>query len=365
MQAEREVRGRWARRTARRAAGLTAGCAVALSMALGGCRSLPLDSSRRDAEPIMWPPAPAEPRIVYLSSLGRPTDVGVKSPWWRTAVGFLTGGRRDRVTFERPFGIFVDDADDLCLTDIGAGAVYYFDRGRKRFKRWDRIGDNQLVSPVAIVKHDNTFFVADTGLGKILAFNERGKLTFEIADRLKQPAGLAISGQTLLVADAQEHRILRFDLAGRFLSQFGQRGAMPGEINFPTHLAVNSAGRRGDPEEGALYVTDAMNFRVQVFDVAGKFLATIGSIGDSTGHFSRPKGIGVDGAGHIYVVDALFDNVQIFDAAGQFLMHWGSAGSTPGEFWLPAGIAIGPDNRIYVADSYNQRVQVFQGAGEQ
>ncbi len=106
-----------------------------------------------------------------------------------------------------------------------------------------------------------------------------------------------------------------------------------------------------------------MNSRVQMFDHNGKFKSEIGSIGHSTGHFSRPKGVAADSFGHVYVIDALFDNIQIFDRDGKLLLNFGESGANPGEFWLANGIAISRDNEIYVADSYNHRIQVFKYVG--
>ena len=106
-----------------------------------------------------------------------------------------------------------------------------------------------------------------------------------------------------------------------------------------------------------------MNQRVQVFDAVGGLQAVIGSVGDGSGHFSRPKGVAVDRLGHVYVVDAAFENIQVFDGSGRFLLDWGSAGKDAGEFWLPAGIAIDGENRIFVADAFNRRIQVFKYVG--
>jgi DNA-binding beta-propeller fold protein YncE len=106
-----------------------------------------------------------------------------------------------------------------------------------------------------------------------------------------------------------------------------------------------------------------MNSRIQVFDTDGRFHGIIGSAGDGSGHFSRPKGVAVDRFGHVYVLDALFDNLQIIDQQGRFLLDVGEPGAGPGQFWMPAGITISGDQQIYVADSYNCRVQVFKFLG--
>jgi DNA-binding beta-propeller fold protein YncE len=85
-----------------------------------------------------------------------------------------------------------------------------------------------------------------------------------------------------------------------------------------------------------------------------------GSLGNTTGSFSRTKGLAVDSEGDIYTSESLLETVQIFDGEGRFLYYFGNTGAGPGEFQLPAGVWIDPHDRIYVADSLNRRVQVFQ-----
>jgi DNA-binding beta-propeller fold protein YncE len=76
-----------------------------------------------------------------------------------------------------------------------------------------------------------------------------------------------------------------------------------------------------------------------------------------------PKGIVVDKSGVIYVVDALFDNVQLFNMTGGFLLTIGGRGTGLGEFWLPSGLFLDNQDKLYVCDTFNQRIQVFQMMG--
>ena len=117
---------------------------------------------------------------------------------------------------------------------------------------------------------------------------------------------------------------------------------------------------RSTDEDGKILVTDSLNFRVQIFSSAGKYLDEFGEAGQMPGFFSRPKGIANDSDGNIYVVDALFDNIQIFSDQGTLLMDYGGPGQYFGKFWLPSGIAIDNTDKIYVADTYNKRIQIFQ-----
>ena len=303
-----------------------------------------------------WPPPPAEPCVVYLKSVAGPADLGIRPPAFSRLANWITGGDRGSSRLDKPFGLALDDAGNLLLTDTGANAVCCLDRQGKKWLRWEQAGKTRFLSPVAVARHRDTVFVADSALGKVLAFNLTGKLLFEITRELERPVGLAISGDKLFVADSQRHHIVICNLRGDIVSEFGRHGSAPGEFNFPTHLAVDAGGH--------IFVTDSMNCRIQVFTASGQFQRIIGRPGDSPGDLNRPKGVAVDRYGHLYVVDALFDNVQIFDDQGRLLLNWGDTGSGPGQFWLPNGIAVGGNNEIYVADSYNHRIQVFQYTGK-
>ena len=312
----------------------------------------PIDVARSN---LVWPSPPDEPRIAYVQTISQPADLAIRPSGFRRFSNWLTGAQKGNEALTRPFGIALDDLDNLCVTDMGANAVAYFDKTGKRWYRWQQIGKIPLTSPVAIAKKGKTLFVADSGLATVLAFDLDGKLLFQIKENLGRPSGLAIVDNRLFVADAKQHCLAVFDLRGKFLTKFGKRGNGPGEFNFPTHVAPGPTG--------CVLVTDSMNRRVQLFAADGNFQRQIGSAGDSPGSFSCPKGVAADRSGHIYVVDALFDNVQIFDLEGRLLLDFGRSGQQPGEFWLPNGIAVGRDNRIYVADSYNRRVQVFRYLG--
>ena len=285
----------------------------------------------------------------------RPADLGLKfSPFTRFG-HWLTGSDKGNEALLKPFGLALDEKDNLCVTDTGANAVCYYDRAKKKWHRWQKIGRLQFVSPVAVAKRNGLFYVADSGLGRVIIFGDDAKLQNQITNHLSRPSGLAILNDELFVADSQRHAIVVFDLLGGFRREFGKRGAGQGEFNFPTHLTATT--------DGLLYVTDSMNSRVQILNSEGAFKGQLGQLGDRPGQFGRPKGLAVDSFGHVYAMDALFDNLQIFDPKGQLLLSIGETGAQPGEFWLPNGIAINRQNDIFVADSYNHRIQVFKYIG--
>jgi DNA-binding beta-propeller fold protein YncE len=328
-------------------------CLLPLSPGCSQMRTAPRIGASTKA--LVWPAAPETPRIAYVQSIYRPVDVGVR-PSVLTRLGHsLTGSEKGNEPLSKPFGIALDEHDNLCLTDTGANAVCFHDRAQRKWRRYEQIGRSRFALPVAVAKRGGIFYVADSALAKIIAFDESGHSRFEITNHLERPSGLTILNDQLFVADSQRHCIVVFDLSGSFISEFGQRGIGSGQFNFPSHLA--NAGPRN------LLVTDSMNSRVQLLDADGKFKSEIGKLGDRSGQFARPKGVGADSFGHVYVLDAVFDNLQVFDSSGRLLLSLGQTGSRPGEFWLPNGIATSHSNEIFVADSYNHRIQVFKYIG--
>lgn len=314
------------------------------------------------AEELVWPAPPEQPRIRYLGSIHNPDDIGREKGFFRKVWEFLRGEAEDE-DVARPMAVAVDSMDRVIIADSGRGRVHIFDRKTAEYSFLRGAGIETLRLPVGVaVDAKGNIYVADGEHGKIFVFKPDGSYDSDLDSTkwLMRPSGIAIdkARQRLYVVDVPSHDIKVFDLEKRaLLKTIGERGSQNGEFNYPAFVAVDKAGR--------LYVTDALNSRIQAFDVDGRFLMAFGKKGDGTGDLSAPKGVGVDSEGHIYVADADFDNLQVFDEKGLLLLFLGSSGQSAGKFWLPTGLFVDDRDRIYVADSYNNRVQIFQYLGKQ
>lgn len=302
--------------------------------------------------PPVWPPPPAAPRVVFVQSVDGPRDLGIEPSFWQRSANWITGGQRGLEPWVCPFGVWVDDATNLCFTDTGRREVVWVDAARQHLERWDHVGDQALVVPVGVACASGLVYVADSGLGRVLIAEPDGAPRGFLDFNFQRPVALAAAGGSLYVADSVACCVQVFSLAGAWQRTIGSGGDGPGELNRPTHVAVDG--------QGLTYVTDSLNCRIQVFDAAGRYIRAIGKPGDSSGHFGRPKGVAVDEQGHVFVVDGLYEVIQIFDRAGRLSMDFGGGGHEPGKFWLPAGIAVNAGGLLVVADSYNQRLQVFR-----
>lgn len=304
----------------------------------------------------VWPTGDLPPRIRFVSSFSTPEELQIRRGLLLRIWDFVAGSSDRRLV--NPHGLTVDADGTIYVVDTALKGVQIFNRKEGSFSSASD-EELQLQTPInpEVDAEQKLLYLTDAaaGLVRVLSLAEGGRAREFGRGQLERPTGIVLNRFTdeLLVVDTRKAAVFRYHRYDLTLKgRFGERGSGPGQFNHPTDLAVNRAGE--------IVVSDALNFRVQIFSPDGRFLRSFGKAGDSPGYFNRPKGVAVDSDNNIYVVDTLFDNVQIFDIQGRLLLSFGSAGQGPGEFWMPSGIHIDRDDRIYVADTYNKRVQIFQ-----
>ncbi|WP_236744206.1 NHL repeat-containing protein [Marinobacter similis] len=176
--------------------------------------------------------------------------------------------------------------------------------------------------------------------------------------QFNDPTGIAVTDNEVFVSDARNGRIQVFDHQGQFKREFGKPGDGIGELGRPMNLTIHN---------DKLYVPEYMNDRIQLFSLAGEPLKVIGGPGKGPGQFSAPGGVAVADNGDLFVADFYNHRVQHLRADGSFVQQWGTTGVTgrgAREFTYPTDVALGEDSALYVADGYGNRVQVFNTRGD-
>jgi DNA-binding beta-propeller fold protein YncE len=220
--------------------------------------------------------------------------------------------------------------------------------------------DDNFIKPEGIaVSPEGFIFVADYTTGYIKKFDENYQWLTTFSNYGEAPGEniksefMDIYEGLLYMAEAGNHRVDVFDMEGNFKFLFGGKGSEPGQMNNPEAAKVNS--------EGAVYVADLKNDRMQVFSKDGKFLKTWGKTGTAAGEFKAPSGVAIDKDDNVYVCEIGNDRVQVFDKDGNFITMWGKKGSGNGEFGNLHGIIVDDSTGwVYVADTENCRIQVFK-----
>lgn len=158
------------------------------------------------------------------------------------------------------------------------------------------------------------------------------------------PTGIAVSGDEVFVSDARNSRIQVFDKQGHFKRAFGQA-----QLGRPMNL---------DIADGKLFVPDYFKDAVFVFSLAGDYLRSI-KAADS---LNSPGGVAVRADGTLLVADTYAKRVLNINRDGKVLQVWGTrdqGGIAAGKFSYPTDVAVAPDGGFYVADGYNDRIQQF------
>jgi len=340
---------------------------------LAGCASekqvLRFDPLRTETtKRIYFPPVSDQevPRYVYVGELlgeqnfvdAEPQKKNVLIEALKWIAGLLN--LQNPVTLQRPQSGAVDENGRILVTDVSRGAVFVFDKVNGRLDVWEYSdGYRRFATPTGIATGPaGRIFVADADRKQVFMLDQNGNGVLSIGSgMLERPTGLAwdANAALLYVADTQAHQIKVFDLTGRLVRTIGKRGEGPGELNYPTYLALSG---------GKLIVADTMNARVQMFtldDTASPIV--FGERGTKVGNFVRPKGVATDSENNIYVVESYFDHLLIFDSQARFLLPIGGGGKEAGTFYLPSGVWVDRQNRIFVADTFNGRIAVFQFLG--
>jgi len=323
-----------------------------------GCAAAKLDPAAWQDKRIdlVWPRAPEKARVRLLRVINGPEDVVVTE---KGRVGkffdFMLGTSNENPGFFTPHCMAADGNGLIYIADPSLGVVHRYDLASREVSYIYQAGARQLASPVGVaLDNDGSIYVTDSQLGAVFKFDRKGAYIGELdgKGKFKSPAGIALTSTgDKVIADMRANKVFLFGKDDVYKGEFPGPD-FPGTLSTPTYVAIDSAD--------TIYVTDSMNFTVRVFDSQGKYIRSVGQIGDAPGSFARPKGIAVDSDRNLYVLDAIFGVFQIFDAKGQLLLYVSQEGTLPGELMLPSGIFIDRDDRIYVADTFNHRIQLFQ-----
>lgn len=266
--------------------------------------------------------------------------------------------------FFKPRAMTIDNQDRLYIVDK-TGRIQVFDRDGK-FKRSWRIPEVYSGKPVGLsISHDDLLIVCDTHYFRLLFYTPEGEL---IPSRTiggkngREPGEFGFitdvvqdSEQNYYVSDYGDFdRIQKFDPEGNYICQIGGHGEAVGQFLRPQGIAMDANNH--------LWVADACNHRIQVFDAnvePPKYLFHWGEYGRGAGQVSYPYAIELLDDGNVMLCEYGNHRVHKFTPAGESLGVWGTAGKLPGQFSQPWAMAIDSKNMIHVADTYNHRIQRF------
>lgn len=244
----------------------------------------------------------------------------------------------------------------------------------------------QFNNPLGITTDGINVYIADTGNHRIrkieittgivttLAGSTSGYLDATgTAAQFNGPRGVATDGKNVYVADTQNHRIRKIEIASGIVTTLagdGSAGYLDGtgtaaRLNSPFHLTTDGTD---------VFVADYSNHRIRKIEIATGIVTTLAGDGtaaylDDTGiaaQFNNPYGLAVGGA-HLYVGDNTNNRIRKIEIATGVVTTL--AGDGTAAYLDDTGIAArfsGPRGittdgiRLFVSDPGNRRIRKIE-----
>lgn len=302
---------------------------------------------------------PANLSEVPASLLQKSTDADVDTNV--PPVSAFKGGQgRERGQFEKPRGIAADAAGNLYVADLGNSRIQKFSPEGEFLKTFGNPGtsEGELREPNGItVDSAGKIYVADALNHRLIKFNADGNFEKQWSGPepgFYGPRDVAIGpNKQLYILDQGRSRVVRLDPESENFTQWGQKGTGEGEFDDPTGLAVG-----GD----RVFVTDAANNRIQVFDLDGKFIRQWDVPEWSKYLWHYPDAAFDAQAKRLYVTSGWTNEVLVFDADGNRLDSLKPI-EEPAKLDNPSSLILAnakSGKRLYVLNTGGARVSVFE-----
>ena len=237
-------------------------------------------------------------------------------------------GRKIYLTFDREGGLYVSDSDNRRVQRLTEPAI---EIKSERFRHPKDLAVDE-EGWVCVVDWQSVYIegTSDPKLYNFLpcihVFDASGAFvrTISIGPDQERPGGLR---EAAVIVDEEGAYALGIKSTG---------------YDRDFRIAVN--GRR------EIYLLDIPRNAILKFRREGEKLATFASYGAGDGQLDEAQDLIVDEEGYVYVADAGNHRIVVFDGDGSFRFAFGRKGLRSGEFIHPFALAMDPGGRLSVVD---------------
>ncbi len=230
-----------------------------------------------------------------------------------------------------PIGIVISD-NDFIVSDPDNNRLVRVDGSGEILQEW-----SGFQRPMHITGINSTIYVPEFISDSFKVLEEDMIKSFDIDASFDAPAAIDIDGSTLAVADFYNHRIL-LNQNGQ-ISSIGVEGHEDGKLYYPTDVKIY---------KDKIFVADAYNNRIQVFDKTGQSVKIIGWQED----IDVATGIEVFDD-QVFVTDFHGNRVLVYDLQGRLKKVYND------QFDGPTDILVTKDH-MYVANYKGGYIAVYR-----
>ena len=161
-------------------------------------------------------------------------------------------------------------------------------------------------------------YVSDSGSDEIILLDTLGNQINTFGgygwdeNSFDDPADVFADPLSIYVADNNNHKIKRFDKNLNFISSLYKRESefLQEQFGYPLSCATSN--------QGDLYFIDSENNRIMKFDIFGNFILNFGGFDAGKYQLTNPKQLAISSWNYIFVIDG--SDIVIFDNLGKSLI---------------------------------------------
>jgi len=219
--------------------------------------------------------------------------------------------------------------------------IWFSDPGNLRLIKIDVKGNvldtiTGIKRPMNIDFDNGKLYVPGFLTDTIWIYENGQKRPLQLNAEPNAPAGLAVNGYTIAIADFYNHRIIL--QIGKKVSYLGTEGHAKGKLYYPTDVKI---------AKDKIYIADAYNNRVQVFDFDGKALNVIGD----QDNLNVVSGLGINEK-YLAVTDQENSRVLVYDLNGPLVQILTSNINYPTDILFDGDI-------LYIANFKENSISVY------
>jgi len=248
--------------------------------------------------------------------------------------------------------VAIDSADRIYVLHRGEPPLVLFDASGNFIRAW---GTGLFKVPHGLrVDREGNIWTTDNGNHVLRKFNPDGRLLATLGtenkpasgkDGFRAPDDLVFDSQgNIYVADSGNGRIVKLSPDGGYISEWGKKGKESGQFATAHDLAISNQPDKQD----RIFVGDRGNKRIQVFDTAGKQLATWDG-------FGNPFGLLTIGNELLATEGDIHKIFHLDLSTGKITASWGD----PQTLLLPHFLAVNSKGTLFVCEVNGKRVQMF------
>lgn len=252
--------------------------------------------------------------------------------------------------FKNPVALAVGLNSELYIADKGNQRIIVMEEDGRFSMVFGGPGSGraELGEPVGLdIAPNGNVFIADQGKQAVLVFNSKGEYLYTISDAKGTLVPLCIKTDkkgNAYVFDRAAKKFRVYDSQGKKIKEFPSRKLITD--NSITAIDI-------DPDKGRIFGVSSDRSEYYEFTEDNIMTYEAGEVNEPGGIvYNRSKRL-------VFISDAYNNKIVVYDEQGKYLGEFGKTGNGMSEFRQPGGMAFDETGKMYVADRGNNRIVIY------